>query len=57
MRKPSARCNPIEGRHNLADAEGFPIERRWAESHPEVFEPLYGVAEADPEMRIYRMRR
>ena len=33
---------------------GFPIERRWAEAHPEVFEPLYGVAEGDPLFRIYR---
>jgi hypothetical protein len=39
-----------------ADPEGFPIERRWAESHPEAFEPLYGVAEHDPKFRIYRVR-
>ncbi len=39
-----------------ADPQGFPIERRWAESHPESFEPLYGVAERDPKFRIYRVR-
>jgi hypothetical protein len=40
-----------------ADPEGFPIERRWAEAHPEAFEPLYGVAERDPKFRIYRVRQ
>ena len=40
-----------------ADPQGFPIERRWAESHPESFEPLYGVAERDPKFRIYRVLR
>jgi hypothetical protein len=39
-----------------ADAERFPIERRWAEAHPESFEPLYGVAERDSKFRIYRVR-
>ena len=38
------RVNPAEGPHNVADADRFPIERGWAESHPEFFEPLYGVA-------------
>ena len=52
-----ARVNRLEGSHNVADPTGFPIERRWAESHPEAFQPLYGVAEDDPEMRIYRVRR
>jgi hypothetical protein len=36
-----ARANPEEGRHNQADREGFPIERVWADAHPEVFVPLY----------------
>jgi hypothetical protein len=40
-----------------ADPEGFPIERRWAEAHPESFEPHYGVAERDPKFRIYRVRQ
>jgi hypothetical protein len=39
-----------------ADSERFPIERRWAETHPEAFAPLYGVAERDPNIRIYRVR-
>ena len=51
-----ARANPAEGAHNVADAEGFPIERRWADAHPETFVPLYGVVEGDPLMRIYRVR-
>ena len=48
------RVNPAEGIHNIADSENFPIERRWAESHPERFEPLYGAAENDPWFRLYR---
>ena len=42
------RVNPAEGAHNVADADGFPIERHWADSHPERFEPLYGRGENDP---------
>jgi hypothetical protein len=38
------------------DREGFPIERRWAESHPESFQPVYGVIEKDSKFRIYRVR-
>jgi hypothetical protein len=51
------RVNPAEGPHNVADADRFPIERGWAESHPELFEPLYGVSERDPFFRLYRLRR
>jgi hypothetical protein len=51
-----ARVNPQEGAHNVADARGFPIERQWAEAHPETFEPLYGVRERDPQFRIYHVR-
>ena len=51
------RVNPAEGPHNVADAESFPIERSWAEGHPESFEPLYGVKEGDPFFRLYRLRR
>ncbi|MBX6312407.1 MAG: 4-amino-4-deoxy-L-arabinose transferase [Isosphaeraceae bacterium] len=51
-----ARANPVEGPFNIADPQHFPIERQWAEAHPEDFEPLYGVAEADPQFRIYRIR-
>ena len=32
------RVNPAEGSHNVADRDGFPIERVWAEAHPERFE-------------------
>jgi hypothetical protein len=49
--------NPGEGQHNVADAARFPIERRWAETHPELFEPLYGVREGDRFIRIYGVRR
>jgi hypothetical protein len=51
-----ARAKPEEGPHNVADPQSFPIERQWAESHPETFEPLYGVSEHNPEFRIYRVR-
>ncbi len=49
------RVNPGEGPHNVADFEGFPIERGWADSHPERFEPLYGQVEQDPWFRLYRV--
>ena len=51
------RVNPSEGPHNVADSEYFPIERQWADSHPEWFEPLYGQREHDPWFRLYRFRR
>jgi hypothetical protein len=51
------RVNPAEGAHNVADAEGFPIERRWADAHPERFVRLYGQDERDPWFRLYRVRR
>jgi hypothetical protein len=50
-----ARVNRSEGAHNVADAMGFPIERVWAEGHPEAFEPLYGVVENDTKFRLYRV--
>jgi hypothetical protein len=50
------KVNPAEGSHNVADREGFPIERVWADSHPERFVPLYGRAENDPWFRLYRVR-
>jgi hypothetical protein len=49
--------NPAEGKHNVADVDGFPIERQWAETHPERFESLYGVREQDPQFRLYRVLR
>jgi hypothetical protein len=51
------RVNPAEGPHNVADTELFPIERVWADGHPESFEPLYGLNERDPFFRLYRLRR
>ncbi len=51
------RANPSEGRFNVADASGFPIERNWAELHPKRFEPVYGAAEGDRLFRIYRINR
>jgi hypothetical protein len=53
----ATRVNPEEGRHNVADSEGFPIERVWADSHPERFDVLYGAKERDPWFRLYRLRR
>jgi hypothetical protein len=50
------RANPAEGVHNIADDQWFPIERGWADSHPALFEPVYGVAENDPWFRLYRLR-
>ena len=50
------RVNPQEGAHNVADSEDFPIERHWADSHPEWFEPLYGPLENDRWFRLYRLR-
>lgn len=51
------RVNPAEGPHNVADREGFPIERRWADAHPERFVRLYGQDEHDPWFRLYRLVR
>ena len=50
------RANPEEGPHNVADSEGFPIERRWADSHPERFELVHGPADGDRLFRLYRAR-
>ncbi|MHB1562085.1 MAG: glycosyltransferase family 39 protein [Isosphaeraceae bacterium] len=51
------KANPAEGPHNVADADGFPIERRWADSLPGRFIPLYGAREHDPWFRLYRVVR
>jgi hypothetical protein len=51
-----ARANPAEGPYNVADAQGFPVERGWAEGHPNAFKPLYGVEEGDPLFRIYAVK-
>ena len=52
-----ARANPDEGPHNIIDPSRFPIECVWAETHPDTFEPIYGVAENDPLFRLYRVRQ
>jgi hypothetical protein len=49
------RANPVEGPLNIADAEGFPIERVWAEAHPERFRCIYGPMQGDPLYRLYRL--
>ena len=46
---------PEDGSFNRADRAGFPIERGWADAHPESFTPLYGAAEMDANFRIYRV--
>jgi Dolichyl-phosphate-mannose-protein mannosyltransferase len=51
------RTNPREGAHNAADSNNFPIERQWADAHPERFEPIYGQRERDPWFRLYRFQR
>ena len=49
------RVNIEEGVENVADAARFPIERVWAEAHPESFRPIYGVAQNDPQFRIFQV--
>ena len=51
-----ARPDPHDGAHNIADREGYPIERVWADAHPEVFQLVYGPADDEPVARIYRFR-
>lgn len=46
------KANAAEGWHNVADREGFPIERSWADSHPDRFVRLY----SDPLFRLYAIR-
>jgi Dolichyl-phosphate-mannose-protein mannosyltransferase len=50
------RAVPEEGLHNIADNESFPIERRWADAHPETFDRVYGEAENDRNVRLYVVR-
>lgn len=49
----ATRANPSEGPYNIADPQGFPIERQWADAHPETFELAYPLLEPDPLFRIY----
>ncbi len=50
------RVNVEEGVENVADRDLFPIERVWAESHPEAFRPIYGVVENDPRFKIFQVK-
>ncbi len=52
-----ARCRPEQGPFNIADPEGFPYERIWAENNPNVFAPIYGVDPPDPNMKVFRFHR
>lgn len=47
------RANPLEGPFDVHDAERFPIERAWADDHPDRFKLVYG--RDDPIFRIYRV--
>jgi hypothetical protein len=44
---------PLVQRNIAADADGFPVERRWADDHPERFSLLYASSSA----RVYALRR
>lgn len=46
------KADPTEGRHNPFDKEGFPLERTWADAHPDRFTRLY----ADELFRLYGVR-
>ncbi len=50
-----ARPDPIDGRFNIADPYGYPIERVWADAHPEAFTLVYGPEDGEPVARIYRV--
>jgi hypothetical protein len=43
----------VVARHNPGEA--WPVERSWAEGHPETFTVGYGVREDDPLFRVYRV--
>lgn len=46
------KANAAEGWFNPMDQEGFPIERLWADAHPDRFVRLY----SDPLFRLYAIR-
>jgi hypothetical protein len=46
------RADPLEGLFNCHDAERYPIERAWADAHPERFTLLH----AEPLFRTYAVR-
>jgi hypothetical protein len=47
-----AALDPIVARTVTADADQFPIERQWADAHPDVFQLSYASSAA----RVYRIR-
>lgn len=52
-----AKANPNDGAFNLADEERFPIERVWADAHPETFTKIYPQQGEESQMRVYRLNR
>jgi hypothetical protein len=44
--------NRAGGAHNFYDRDGFPIERTWADRHPEIFHPIH----TDARTRLYAVR-
>jgi hypothetical protein len=50
-----ARPDPFDGLFNIADTQGYPIERAWADTHPESFTLVYGPPDGDINARIYRV--
>lgn len=47
------RADPREGPYDVHDPERFPIERTWADAHPEIFRLVHG--QRDPIFRIYQV--
>ncbi len=52
----TTRTDPREVTRGIDEATGFPIERQWADAHPEAFQLLYGNSPPDRECRIYRVK-
>ncbi len=46
------KADPLEGQHNPFDSQGFPVERAFADAHPDRFRLLYG----DGKFRLYAVR-
>jgi Dolichyl-phosphate-mannose-protein mannosyltransferase len=49
-------ADPLEVTRGIDEPTGFPIERRWADAHPEAFQLLYGDNPPDREFRTYRVK-
>ena len=50
------KANPAEGRFNPTRPDDFPVERRWADAHPESFTLEYPRDFPDPLFRVYRFK-